>query len=400
MGHSNGRITAPVNTDDVALVLGVNSHDVRTLCTHQRINKDSLIKPIRTRDSSGNPIPGVMPEDFGNPLYNYGYTTVVLSGVNFSALLNAAKNQKWELRAIEAIDYTGLHQFDGYDDKVRVGNWCKPEIIVGGGIYMLVKTRLEYASSTSVVHPKYFNAYKNWYSAFVICEKYGDSWTPVYAECDTELTPTVDPNDVFDDNVPSDGGTIAKYPGTFEGEEGGAYIAINFLVSGKFQGGDLRGLANMPWRPFNILLPNINAEGECISDEVTLSEYDTEARYTYIITGRFSGGRFYYTVKWTSSNSNASDNVMLPNVGIQFAYSNKGVGPMFDGSTGPEVIEKITEISYSDIVIPPGGSVSKPEGSFAVSKSTNRKFVIAYYYDKNHGDMNNPEKFPVTWQIP
>ncbi len=39
MGHNNGVITAPVNTDDVSAVLGANSHDVATLCSHERINK-------------------------------------------------------------------------------------------------------------------------------------------------------------------------------------------------------------------------------------------------------------------------------------------------------------------------------------------------------------------------
>lgn len=49
MGHANGVITAPVNTDDVAATIGVNSHDVGTLCSSaDRINKWARNKPENT----------------------------------------------------------------------------------------------------------------------------------------------------------------------------------------------------------------------------------------------------------------------------------------------------------------------------------------------------------------
>jgi len=50
MGHANGIITAPVNTDDISATLGVASHDVATLCTSDRINRWSKYKPIRGGD--------------------------------------------------------------------------------------------------------------------------------------------------------------------------------------------------------------------------------------------------------------------------------------------------------------------------------------------------------------
>lgn len=46
MGHSNGRITAPVNTDDVKDTIGENSHDVGTLCLSNKINRWSKYKPV------------------------------------------------------------------------------------------------------------------------------------------------------------------------------------------------------------------------------------------------------------------------------------------------------------------------------------------------------------------
>ncbi len=47
MGNGAGKISAPVNTDDISTVLGVASHDVATLCTHERNNKWSKKKPVR-----------------------------------------------------------------------------------------------------------------------------------------------------------------------------------------------------------------------------------------------------------------------------------------------------------------------------------------------------------------
>ena len=46
MAHSNGRITAPVNTDDVKATIGENSHDVGTLCLSSKINRWSKYKPV------------------------------------------------------------------------------------------------------------------------------------------------------------------------------------------------------------------------------------------------------------------------------------------------------------------------------------------------------------------
>lgn len=45
MANQNGKITAPVNTDDVVATLGENSHNFGVLCTSTRINKRSRFKP-------------------------------------------------------------------------------------------------------------------------------------------------------------------------------------------------------------------------------------------------------------------------------------------------------------------------------------------------------------------
>lgn len=47
MGHANGVITAPVNTDDIGSVIGSASHDVATLCLDNKIMKFNKNKPYR-----------------------------------------------------------------------------------------------------------------------------------------------------------------------------------------------------------------------------------------------------------------------------------------------------------------------------------------------------------------
>lgn len=50
MGHSNGKITAPVGIDaDIAPVLGVGSYDLGYLCSnaHGKINPWARYKPVR-----------------------------------------------------------------------------------------------------------------------------------------------------------------------------------------------------------------------------------------------------------------------------------------------------------------------------------------------------------------
>lgn len=56
MAHSNGRITAPVNTDDVKDTIGEFSHDVGTLCLSNKINRWSKYKPVEypSPDSATN----------------------------------------------------------------------------------------------------------------------------------------------------------------------------------------------------------------------------------------------------------------------------------------------------------------------------------------------------------
>lgn len=70
MGHANGVITAPVNTDDVSAVINVPSHDVATLCLSSSINKWNKDKPYR----------GTLPSLYSRIVNNYANQTGVYLG--------------------------------------------------------------------------------------------------------------------------------------------------------------------------------------------------------------------------------------------------------------------------------------------------------------------------------
>lgn len=71
MPNANGKITAPVNTDDVCAVLGLATHDVGYLCanSHGRINPWAKFKPIRF-DSPAEP------NDTQRQQAAYGFTNI------------------------------------------------------------------------------------------------------------------------------------------------------------------------------------------------------------------------------------------------------------------------------------------------------------------------------------
>lgn len=141
MGHNAGRITAPVNTDDVSAVLGVASHDVATLCTHQRINSAALYQP---RYSSVNPglnlqstasndgfqwiatQIGQSPDGTGSgyscPAYGVWVPKYNISSTS-SSLWNAlftASRRTWFIKKPDANSYKILDHFIGYDHNAKI----------------------------------------------------------------------------------------------------------------------------------------------------------------------------------------------------------------------------------------------------------------------------------------
>lgn len=112
MGHSNGKITAPVNTDDIKAVLGETSDDVGTLCTSKKINKASKFKPIKYDTPA-------MLTDAQRAGDVESITKGIIYGVAFSAPLafnELAEAGAMRYHAPEAgTDWLRMTDFIGYD---------------------------------------------------------------------------------------------------------------------------------------------------------------------------------------------------------------------------------------------------------------------------------------------
>lgn len=112
MGHSNGKITAPVNTDDIKAALGETSDDVGTLCTSKKINKASKFKPIKYDTPA-------MLTDAQRAGDVESITKGIIYGVAFSAPLafnELAEAGAMRYHAPEAgTDWLRMTDFIGYD---------------------------------------------------------------------------------------------------------------------------------------------------------------------------------------------------------------------------------------------------------------------------------------------
>lgn len=115
MSHSNGHITAPINTDDVSAVLGVASHDVATLCySSNKINKWARNKP----EAIGGPEPLTDDQRKANNFALRMTTTytAIQNYVNAAKGVNGISLEGWVYDAPRANrnDWARLTDFDGY----------------------------------------------------------------------------------------------------------------------------------------------------------------------------------------------------------------------------------------------------------------------------------------------
>lgn len=118
MSNSNGKITAPVSTDDVCSVLGVSNHNVGYLCgnPHGQINKWARYKPVCHKNLDS--VNGVTNKGYKS---DYGITPpqVCSSAIDFVNNLNAAASQ-WIYQPPIGGEYPyRLTDFDGYDHNAR-----------------------------------------------------------------------------------------------------------------------------------------------------------------------------------------------------------------------------------------------------------------------------------------
>lgn len=139
MGHANGIITAPINTDDISSVIGVPSHDVVTLGLHDKNNKWSKHKPVRgespvdfdswtaatgrVREASGFPIVWGMMLPFNTAL-QLGLASaqrwlkpLALRVINGTGSI---KNYEYA-RPVAGTDFVRMTDYDGYNHNAPQG---------------------------------------------------------------------------------------------------------------------------------------------------------------------------------------------------------------------------------------------------------------------------------------
>lgn len=161
MGHNNGIITAPVNTDDVSSVLGLSSHDVKTLCMSDKINPACLFRPryssipnLELRDTKSgegdtNGWNWIKAQISRHPTGTwacpaYGVWVPDLNLRNFSdysALFDAC-TKSWFIDVPDANSFGILDHFVGYNASAKVINPIVGDPIVnkrtGGGYTITV----------------------------------------------------------------------------------------------------------------------------------------------------------------------------------------------------------------------------------------------------------------------
>ena len=107
MAYSNGKITAPVSTDDVCAALGISSHDVATLCSSSEINPAARCKPVR----GGTPASLTDAQRRGAP---------------------ALDGCVWGVKMVVSGVLSDVHSLDFAYQRVRPGtDWCRLDDFVG-----------------------------------------------------------------------------------------------------------------------------------------------------------------------------------------------------------------------------------------------------------------------------
>ena len=184
MGHSNGKITAPVNTDDVSATLGVNSHDVKTLCLSDRIKAAAIYRPRFTGGAVH-----VDPEDFHTRLKDLAAPTTGISGVTmkcikygiwvpyFNSLLSGwpwyASRIRWNVRPCDETQYGDITHFIGYDHNAKFVNPVQEVVCAAGS-----KIQVSFKDNTTaewITAQKMFGDNEDAYFGFIVYEYTGEA---------------------------------------------------------------------------------------------------------------------------------------------------------------------------------------------------------------------------------
>ncbi|MDE7440640.1 MAG: hypothetical protein K2M69_00530 [Muribaculaceae bacterium] len=141
---NNGNlIQAPVNTDDVATVLGVASHNLGTLCRSDRVNPHSLIAPVYTQRSDigpadmpniqGQPQPMLVGTNWRYLLKNWGFWAPCVG--NPADIKDIANIPWWRVKPT-GNSFNSLVHFDGYQHNAEPHLPVSAQVIAGRNIVL------------------------------------------------------------------------------------------------------------------------------------------------------------------------------------------------------------------------------------------------------------------------
>lgn len=331
MGHSNGRITAPVNTDDVAATIGQSSSDVAALCLSNKINKWAKYKPEGTGTMQTLTLTLRQRNNFGL------VPSVKYQGINdfISELEHGTYNGGWTYIKPNANQWKRLDDFVGYNH-----NATSPFGHITAGGYLLTN-----ANDVTIAAPMpsgsdtdglidladMQNTDLNISAFYFGVLLYGNHI--LYATAEN----TVGNHDwnVHFENIPS---SFADY-----------YIAVPFLSSKKLTYGAAL--------PSGVVIVGTGQEG------VDVSISTIEAYYKYFISA-------YYTsststgIKYTATITNPSDKaVVFSSVKLSFATTVTGTS-------------SITPITESNVTVQPKSTWTK-KGTYAALQHPNGYYKFA-----------------------
>lgn len=331
MGHSNGRITAPVNTDDVAATIGQSSSDVATLCLSDKINKWAKYKPEATGTMQTLTLTLRQRNNFGL------VPSVKYQGINafISALEDGTYNGGWTYIKPNANQWKRLDDFVGYNHKAT-----SPFGYITEGEYLLTGTNdvtiaapipsgsdadglidLADMQNTDLV-------ISNFYFGVLL---YGSQI--LYATAEN----TVGNHDwnVRFENIPK---SFADY-----------YIAVPFLSSKQLTYGEAL--------PSGVVIAGTGQEG------VDVSINTIETYYKYFISAYYTSNTSQ-SIKYTATITNPSDKaVVFSSVKLSFATTVSGTS-------------SITPITETNVTVQPNSTWTK-SGTYPALQHPNGYYKYA-----------------------
>ena len=117
MSNSNGKITKPVKTQDVATVIGVTSSNVSTLCTSNKINKWAKYKPVKHPKYTELTEADRQSVHYGItqvPLFTNQLDMAKFMNDGSSSPLNGTYSEYWKYEYPGAKDPKRLGDYNGY----------------------------------------------------------------------------------------------------------------------------------------------------------------------------------------------------------------------------------------------------------------------------------------------